>query len=136
VTSRSIDVAVFETEPAPRLFGGRERQSGKLLFPCPSDQRSFDREELPRHGTLWSFTIQRISPKSPPFHGTQPYTPFAVGYIELPGALIVESRLTEVQFDRLRIGLPMELTTLSLYTDAQGTDVLTYAFKARESARP
>jgi hypothetical protein len=41
----------------------------------------------------------------------------------------VESRLTDVSFDALRLGLPMELTTTALRTDADGHVVLTYAFR-------
>jgi hypothetical protein len=40
-----------------------------------------------------------------------------------------------VDFGRLYIGMPMELTALPLYTDVDGTRVLTYAFRPREPAR-
>ena len=60
--------------------------------------------------------------------------PYAVGYVELPGALIVESLLTEVDIGALKVGLPMELTTIPVRTDADGTVVISYAFRpAKES---
>jgi uncharacterized OB-fold protein len=135
VNTRSIDPHLFHIEPAMRLMGGRERSSGRLAFPLPNDPESFDAAEMPRHGYLWSFTVQRIGPKSPPYRGDPPFAPFAVGYVELPGALIIESRLTDVDFGRLYIGMPMELTALPLYTDVDGTLVLTYAFRPQEPAR-
>jgi uncharacterized OB-fold protein len=135
VNTRSIDPHLFHIEPAMRLMGGRERGSGRLAFPLPNDPESFDPAEMPRYGYLWSFTVQRFTPKSPPYLGDPPFAPFAIGYVELPGALIIESRLTDVDFGRLHIGMPMELTALPLYTDADGTQVVTYAFRPQESAR-
>jgi uncharacterized OB-fold protein len=134
VNTRSIDLNLFHTEPAMRLMCGRERSSGRFAFPPPNDPESFDPAELPKHGYLWSFTVQRIAPKSPPYRGTLPFVPFAIGYVELPGALIIETRLTDVDFGRLHIGMPMELTALPLYTDADGTMVLTYAFRPQRTA--
>lgn len=128
MTTRSIDLEVFQTEPALRLLGGRERVSGRIAFPCPDDPENFEPVELPARGLLWSFTVQRIAPKSPPYRGGEPFAPFAIGYVELPGALIVESRLTDVAFDELHIGMTMALTALPLYIDADGAEVLTYAF--------
>jgi uncharacterized OB-fold protein len=78
---------------------------------------------------LWSYTVQRFPPKAPPYRGTEPFQPFALGYVELPGALIIESLLTEVSFEALRLGLPMELTTTELSCDPDGCVVLTYAFR-------
>ncbi len=129
MNTRSIDPNVFQTEPALRLIGGRERKTGKLAFPLPDDPECFEPAALPERGLLWSFTVQRIAPKSPPFRGALPFAPFAVGYVELPGALIVETRLTDVAFERLHIGMPMLLTALPLYADADGWAVLTYAFR-------
>lgn len=101
-------------DPAgPRLVAARRRTDGKLHFPCPSaiDPVEWDVEELPRTGMLWSFTIQRFRLKSPPYAGPEAFTPYAVGYVELPGAIILESRIVGVPFDRLRIGMDMKLVT-------------------------
>jgi len=111
------------------LLGGRDRASGRLVFPLPDDEAAFEEVALPDLGRLWSYTVQRFAPKSPPYRGAEPFSPFALGYVELPGALIVESRLTDIGFDALRIGLPVELTTVPLRTDPDGTVVLTYAFR-------
>ncbi len=88
---------------------------------------------LPRRGTLWSFTVQGFRPKSP-YAGPADFTPYGVGYVELPGAVIVEARLTENDPRRLRIGDPMELVLVPLRTDDDGTQVLTYAFAPVRSA--
>jgi uncharacterized protein len=129
MSARPIAPNLFTSPPAPRLIAGRQRASGRMVFPLPPDSSAYDPVELPSQGTLWSYTVQRFPPKSPPYAGTEPFEPFALGYVELPGALIVESRLTEVAFDALRVGLRMELTTTQLRTDPDGTAVLIYAFR-------
>jgi uncharacterized OB-fold protein len=99
----------------PALLGSECAQCGTVTFPrqgaCPrctstdvSDRR------LSRRGTLWSWTVQRFRPKSPPYTGPEAFEPYGVGYIELPGEVRVEARLTE--FEGLEIGMEMELTMI------------------------
>jgi uncharacterized OB-fold protein len=135
MAARPIAPNLFAPGPPPRLIGGRHRASGRMVFPLPQDSAGYEPVELPSRGSLWSYTVQRFPPKSPPYGGEQPFQPFAVGYIELQGALIVESRLTEVDFTALRVGLPMELTTAPLRHDSDGTVVLTYAFRPDQDGR-
>lgn len=103
------------------------------MFPLPADRESFEPCVLPQAGRLWSYTVQRFAPKSPPYAGAQPFEPFAVGYVELPGTVIVESRLTGVAFEDLRVGMPVELTVVPLRNDPDGTTVVTYAFQPSRS---
>ena len=131
MTTRSIEPNSFRLKPAPCLIGGRHRVSGHIAFPLPQDPGNFEPIDFPSSGTLWSFTVQRIAPKSPPYRGPVPFEPFAVGYVELTGAVIVESRLVGIEFSRLRIGLPVTLATLPLYRDEDGTEVLAFAFTTR-----
>ena len=70
------------------------------------------------------------------------FEPYGVGYVELPGEVRVEARLTEADPGRLRIGLPMELTLVPAPGGAGGgchggrppvastaRGVVTYAFR-------
>jgi len=107
---------ITEDNP-PHLIGGRERDTGRVVFPCPTGDR-YDRVALSRTGTLWSYTIQRYRPKSPPYKGPEAFRPWAVAYVELPGEVIVESRLTDIAFEDIRIGMPLELTMIPLDPDA------------------
>jgi uncharacterized OB-fold protein len=122
-------------EASPRLIGGRHRETGRIVFPMPVATESFEPVALPRKGTLWSYTVQRFEPKNPPYNADGPFTPFAVGYVELPSAVIVESRLTDVSFDALHVGMAMELTTIPLRTEPDGTKVVTFAFRPGGGAR-
>ena len=128
-----VDPSLFTEEAEPRLVGGRHRQSGRVVFPLPRDEE-YEPLPLPRSGRLWSYTVQRFAPKSPPYAGPQPFEPLAVGYVELPGALVVESRLAEVAFEKLAIGMPVELAIVPLRTDPDGTTVMTFAFRPAETA--
>jgi uncharacterized OB-fold protein len=102
-----------ETPDGPRLLGGRRKSDGKIVFPLPpgAERAYFEPIQLAQQGTLWSWTIQRFRPKTPPYTGDdtdRDFKPFALGYVELPGEIIVESR---VEFGDLtpRIGAPMRL---------------------------
>lgn len=119
---------LFATVPALRLIGGRHRQSGRIVFPLPGNP-DYEPIDLPDRGLLWSFTVQRFAPKSPPYRGAEPFRPFAVGYVELADALIVESPLTGAGFETLHVGMPMELTTVDLGDPAKGTSRRSYAFR-------
>lgn len=133
-SSRPVDATLFADGPALRLVGGRHRSTGRIVFPLPADREAFEPCELPSRGRLWSYTIQRFAPKSPPYGGSQPFEPFAVGYVELPGAVIVESRLADADFGRLAVGMPVELVTAPLRTEPDGTVVTTYAFRPAAGA--
>ncbi|MET0546611.1 MAG: OB-fold domain-containing protein [Caulobacterales bacterium] len=102
-----IAPGLWTSEARPRLIGGRRKSDGEIVFPAPLDGEAYEAVPLSRRGRLWSWTIQTFRPKSPPYSGPADFTPFAIGYVELPGEVIVESRLTSM--DGLVIGMEMEL---------------------------
>ncbi len=130
--TRPVADNLFRGEGAEtRLLAGRARADGRLRFPFPhgADAEDYDIVELAPEGTLWSYTIQRFRPKSP-FNGDgdeRDFKPYGVGYVELPGQLIVESRLVADDLAQLKIGGRMRITTEAYRTDG-GEPVLTYAF--------
>jgi uncharacterized protein len=124
------------TAAAPVLLGSECRRCGTVTFPrqgaCPRCTSTDVRERhLSRRGTLWTWTIQRFRPKSPPFSGedSEEFEPYGVGYVELPGEVRVEARLTESDPARLRIGMAMELTLIPAPGRAE---VVTFAFRPVE----
>ena len=118
-----IAEGLWSNEPEPRLIAGRRRSDGVLVFPCPTGAAAEDYEPvaLPRRGTLWSWTIQSFPPKSPPYAGPADFAPFAVGYVQLGDALIVQGRLTGLE--GLEIGMEMQLELIPF-----DNRCLTYAF--------
>jgi uncharacterized OB-fold protein len=117
------------------LNGGRHRETGGIVFPCPEgwEASDYDRVRLSPEGRLWSWTIQRFRPKSPPYRGLDPFEPYAVGYIELPGQVIVEGRLTGVAFDAIRAGTVYRTVLIPCAEDETGEPLFTYAFEPVET---
>lgn len=118
---------------APRLLGGRRKSDGRFAFPLPQGGEGalYDTVDLASEGTLWSYTVQRFRPKSP-YAGPgddRSFQPYAVGYVELPGQIIVESHLVTDDFNALKIGMPVRLTLVPFREDADGTQVMTYSFE-------
>ena len=121
------------TENGVRLIGGRRKHDGKIVFPMPkgAEAQNFDAVTLKDQGTLWSYTVQRFRPKSPynADDDDRSFKPYALGYIELPGQVIVESRIEVDDFASLKIGQPMQLMLQPFRKAANGDDVVTFAFK-------
>lgn len=99
-------MSLWTDGPEPALIGGREPTSGRIVFPCAD---GCDPVTLQRRGTIWSWTVQRFPPKSPPYAGPEAFEPFALGYVELEGEVIVETRFDGLAFDALKVGLPVAL---------------------------
>lgn len=120
----------------PRLIGSKCTACDNVMFPtqgsCPrcSGQET-ETVELGRTGTLWTWTTQGYPPKAPPYAGDadpKTFEPFGVGYVELPGELKVETRLTVSDPADMKIGMEMELILVPLYTNDDGDEVVTFAF--------
>ena len=132
---------IFEIRDGkPVLLGTRCTNCGNHMFPrqtgCPrclfNEQEDV---ELATAGTLWTWTVQAFPPKAPPYLGPvgDDFTPYGVGYVELPGQLRVEGRLTIADPEQLKIGMPMELVLEPLSLDEDGNQVVTYAFAPVEN---
>lgn len=103
---------LWTEEAEPHLIGGR-LPSGEIVFPMPEGDAAAGVEPYPlsRKGTLWSFTSQEFRPKSPyegPGEGPHDFKPYLLGYIELPGEVIVESLIVDAAIGDLKLGMPME----------------------------
>lgn len=88
-------------------------------------------EELPTRGTLWTWTVQRFMPKSPyrSNETAENFKPYGVGYVELPGGVRVEGRLTENDPAKLRIGMAMEVVFQPFRTEDNGDEVVNFFFQ-------
>lgn len=119
-----IAAGLWTDEPQPRLIGGR-LPSGKIVFPVPEGDAADDVEPvgLSRNGTLWSWTRQDFQPKEP-YDGPEAFEPFLLGYVELPGEVIVETRIVDARLEDLRLGMAMEFVVVP-FDDARSI----YAFR-------
>jgi uncharacterized OB-fold protein len=119
----------------PQLIGSRCRSCGTTVFPrqqsCPRCTANDNEDRLlPTRGTLWSFTVQGFPPK-PPYAGPSgaDFVPYGVGYVQLGDEVIVETRLTESDPQRLRIGEPVRLVVVPL-----NDELSTFAFAPENAA--
>lgn len=111
-----IDPELWSNDAEPHLMGGR-LPNGEIVFPMPQGDAARDVEpyKLSRKGALWSWTRQDFCPKEPyegpgsgPDAGPQDFKPYLLGYVELPGEVIVESRIVDAELEELKLGMPME----------------------------
>jgi uncharacterized protein len=128
----SINERLFNLPPPGEeayLLGVRCRSCGELFFPkrtkcirCFAEE--MEEVALSKRGKVYTYTIVH--------HATPGYTgplPYVVGAVELPGGIVILSPLTQCDFDKLKIGLDVELVLEKLYDDENGNEVISYKFK-------
>jgi uncharacterized OB-fold protein len=126
----------------PSLIGGCCTRCGTYTFParagCPKcGATTMEPRHLERTGTLWTWTSQGFVPKAPfagTFFSAEPFEPWYVGLIELPGQLRLESILVGCTQETLRIGMPMRLVVMPLRSTSEGDEIVTFAFAPAEGA--
>lgn len=119
-----IAANLWTDESHPRLIGGM-LLNGKVVFPFPEGDAGKDAEIYPlsRTGKLWSWTSQEFEPKEP-YNGPSPFAPYLLGYVELPGEVIVETRIVDAALEDLKLGMPMEFV-IAPFDERRAT----YAFR-------
>ena len=137
--NRQIPIAEgLFTWPAekPALLGSRCNHCGIVSFPVAQScmacsGQDVSAEELPGRGTLWTWTVQQFMPKSPYNSGETPETfkPYGVGYLELPGGVRVEGRLTENDPEKLHVGMEMEVVFDTWRTEPNGDEIVSFFFQ-------
>lgn len=118
-------------EDPPRLIGGVEKRTGRVVFPCPEGD-SHEPLVLGREGKVWSWTVQRFRPKSPPYQGPEVFEPFIYAYVELP-EVIVAARMTGVTPEAMRTGMAVRFAP-TIFVTASGERKLVPAFQPEERA--
>jgi len=124
----------------PRLIGSKCKKCGHVTFPaqkscaacCFQDTENI---ELSQQGRLWTWTIQGFPPKSPPYakqETPETFVSYGVGYVELPEGVRVETRLTQNDPEKLKIGMKMQLVIETFMEDAHGNDLMAFFFKPLE----
>jgi uncharacterized OB-fold protein len=124
-----------DTTDGPRLLGSRCAACGTPYFPkspvCHNPACRESKVEAaafgPR-GVLWSFAVQNYPPP-PPAKYDEPYTPYAMGVVDLAEGLRVVGRISSSDLEALRVGADVELVLEKLYRDESGNEVITWKFK-------
>jgi uncharacterized OB-fold protein len=123
-----VTPGLFTDTGAPTLLGSRCTVCGAHHFPrhdtCPyCSAEDPVPTEFTGPGSLWAWTAVTAPPP-----GYQGVTPYGIGIVELPEGIRIIGRLTETDPAALVAGQAMELRVVPLHVDADGNDVVTYAF--------
>lgn len=84
-------------QASPVLEGSRCRVCGTVGYPASAicarcSRPTADPLPLSAEGVVWAHTVQRFPPKSPPYVvPAEGFSPYAVGYVELPEGIKVEA---------------------------------------------
>ncbi len=122
-------------EENPQLIGSQCATCSATVFPaqdhCPKcSGGDMGEVKLPRRGTVIAWTTQGFAPGAPYAGPTgKEFVPFGVGLVQLGDVIRVEGRLTENDPAKLKFGQEVELTMIPFTTDADGNEVVTFAFK-------
>ncbi len=124
-----------ETANGPRLLGSKCATCGTPYFPKTSICRrpdcaasKIEDAQFGPRGTLWSYSVQHYPPP-PPAKYDEPYSPYAMGMVDLDEGLRVLARISTNDLDAIKPGMAVELVIERLYGDAQGNEVLTWKFR-------
>ena len=120
-----------------RLMSARCNSCGTYFFPREHYQHrpgcsreGVEEVLLPSRGKLASFTIQYY-PCPPPFKTEEKITPYGIGLVEFEQEKIqVAGIITETDLKSLQLGMAMETTTLTMFTNEEKQKVVTWAFRA------
>ena len=120
-----------------RLMSARCNSCGTYFFPREHYQHrpgcsreGVEEVLLPSRGKLASFTIQYY-PCPLPFKTEEKITPYGIGLVEFEQEKIqVAGIITETDLKSLQLGMAMETTTLTMFTNEEKQKVVTWAFRA------
>jgi uncharacterized OB-fold protein len=119
----------------PQLIGSRCGACAATTFPrqqrCPKCSKAEMSDVLlPRRGTIIAWTTQGFPPGAPYAGPTgKDFVPFGVGLVQLGDEIRVEGRLTENDPAKLKFGMEVELAMVPFTTDADGDEIITFAFQ-------
>lgn len=111
------------------LIGSRCRSCNEYFHPiriiclnCYSE----DLENIPlsKQGKIYSYTIARTG-----YPGAPITPPFVTAQVELPEKIHVLSLITNIDLDKMKIGIEVELCFWKTGEDDKGNEVIAYAFR-------
>jgi uncharacterized protein len=127
-----IREGLWSSEKEPCLIGSQCNHCGEVFFPkrgdwlcsnCQSD--SLKEIKLSRRGKIYSYTV--VMQRPPVYY--QGEVPYAIGFVELPEGVRVETLFTGCNFDDLKVGMEVEMLIDKLHQEEDGTEVTCYKFK-------
>ncbi len=114
----------------PPLIASRCGSCGEIVFPklkiCPNCQDGNVEEiSLSQEGKIYSVTVVN---QRPPMYYKGP-VPYALGFVELPEGVRVETLFADCDPEDLEVGMDVELVIDKLEDDDEGNEVICYKFR-------
>jgi uncharacterized OB-fold protein len=115
-----------------RLLASKCKQCGEIFFPkknggvcthCQHD--TFIEMKLSSTGKIYSYSVVMIRP--PEYYKGD--VPYALGFVDLPEGIKVETLFTQCDFDELAVDMEVEMILDTLYIDDEGNEVICYKFR-------
>jgi uncharacterized OB-fold protein len=123
---------LWTSDEKPRLVGSQCHNCGEVFFPKRRDvlcshcqSSSFQEIKLSPRGKIYSYTV--VMQRPPVYY--QAEVPYAIGFVELPEGIRVETLFTGCKLEDLRVGMEVEMLIDKLHTEEDGTEVYCYKFK-------
>ena len=111
-----------------RCRGCGEHSFGSIVYCRNCTSSDLEPVQLGSQGTLHSYTIVRVPPAG--WRGTVPY---ALGQVELPEGPHVLAQVIDCPFERLEVGMKVDLALVVDGEDAEGNQVVVYKWRQAES---
>ncbi len=131
----AVEGLFAQTDAGPRLLGSCCSACDTRYFPssavchnpdCPGTD--MQPAQFGPRGTLWSVALQNYPPPSPAVIPA-PYSPYAVGVVDLPEGIRVLGRLETDDPEGVQVGSEVELVIAPLGRNAEGADVVSWQWK-------
>jgi uncharacterized OB-fold protein len=120
------------TKEKQQLIGSECPYCGEIFFPrrtksyCVHCQKDgLKDKKLSRKGKIKTFTVVMQQPGGGYYHGPVPY---AMGIVELPEGVYVETLLKTEKFSDLSVGMSVELVIEKIWED-DNTELIGYKFQ-------
>lgn len=114
----------------PCLIAKRCPSCGEIYFPgkpmcIHCGYKDLEQIKLGRRGRIYSVTV--VMQRPPRYY--QGPVPYAIGYVELPDGVRIETLFTGCDPDDLKIGMDVELVIEKLHEDEDGNEIMAYKFR-------
>lgn len=113
------------------LIGKKCIHCGKVMFPprimCPHCRRASKLNDfkLAGLGTVHSYTVVYVAPE-----GYEMLTPYILAIIELKDGPKITTQIVDCEFDKIKIGMPVEMVFRKLLEDGKD-GLIHYGYKFR-----
>ncbi|MBI4186169.1 MAG: OB-fold domain-containing protein [Chloroflexi bacterium] len=118
----------------PKLIATHCKSCGDYFFPksftCHNPkckEKQVEEVTLSQRGKLWSYSVLYYPPP-PPFVPRDPFEPIPIAEVEIPEGLKIIGMMEGIKPKDIKIGMTLELTVGTLYTDKNGNDVIGWKF--------